>query len=354
MNDRVRIGFIGAGWWATVNHMPLLAARDDVELVGVCGANDAVLDRVKTEFGFEFATDDYRELVELDLDGVVVCSPHHLHADHARAALDHGQHVMCEKPMALDPVDAWDLARRAEAAGLVLLVPYGWNYMPFVAPVKELIGRVGDIEYALCHMASPTKAFFGGAENTVPASWEPTLAAPDPATWQTREQGGGYAHGQVTHSSALLFWLTGLRAESVACRMSDGSAPVDLYNAAHVSFEGGVLGTISGAATLPDDEPFQVDIRVFGSDGAVFLDLERERARLVHHDGERIDLEMAPGSAAYSCETPPHRFVDLIRGRGTNESPGWLAARTVELIDAMHRSAAAGGAPVQVGRPALT
>lgn len=352
MSKRVRIGFIGAGWWATVNHMPLLAALGDVELVGVCGADAEVLERVKARFGFEVATEDYRELVDLDLDGVVVCSPHHLHAEHSRAALDRGLHVMCEKPMALDPVDAWDLVRRAEARGVELLVPYGWNYMPFVGPVKELVERVGSIEYALCHMASPTKAFFGGAENTVPAGWEPTLVAPNPATWQTREHGGGYAHGQITHSSGLLFWLTDLRAETVACRMSDGSAPVDLYDAAHVTFENGALGTISGAATLPDDEPFQVDIRIFGSAGAVFLDLERERARLVHHDGERIDLEMPPGSAAYNCETPPVRFIDLIRGRGTNESPGRLGARTVELIDAMHRSAAAGGIPVAVSRPA--
>ena len=36
MTKKVRLGFIGAGWWATSNHMPLLAARDDVELAGVC------------------------------------------------------------------------------------------------------------------------------------------------------------------------------------------------------------------------------------------------------------------------------------------------------------------------------
>ena len=33
---KVRLGFLGAGWWATANHMPLLATRDDVEFVGVC------------------------------------------------------------------------------------------------------------------------------------------------------------------------------------------------------------------------------------------------------------------------------------------------------------------------------
>ncbi len=58
------------------------------------------------------------------------------------------------------------------------------------------------------------------------------MAAPDPATCQAKEQGGGYAHGQITHSSGLMFWLTGLRAQEVSARMSAPNAPVDMYSAA--------------------------------------------------------------------------------------------------------------------------
>ena len=47
-----RIGFIGAGWWATSNHMPVLAARDDVELVGVCRLGQNELQQVVDRFGF--------------------------------------------------------------------------------------------------------------------------------------------------------------------------------------------------------------------------------------------------------------------------------------------------------------
>src|SRR5262245_46478764 len=56
---KARIGCIGAGWWATSNHIPLLAARDDVELTGVCRLGQAELDRVRKQFGFRFATEDY-------------------------------------------------------------------------------------------------------------------------------------------------------------------------------------------------------------------------------------------------------------------------------------------------------
>src|SRR5260370_42097406 len=97
---KARLGFLGAGWWATANHLPLLAARDDVELAGVCRLGQAELRQVQERFGIPLATEDAEELVDLPgLDGVVVSSPHTLHHPHAKLALERGLHVLCEKPM---------------------------------------------------------------------------------------------------------------------------------------------------------------------------------------------------------------------------------------------------------------
>ena len=346
---KVRIGFIGAGWWATTNHIPLLAQYPDVELVGVCRLGNEMLQTIKEKFGFPFATEDYRELLQQGLDGVVVTSPHHVHYEHARAALEAGCHVMVEKPMTLQPKQAWDLVNLAKERNLHIIVPYGWHYKPFVQQAKRLMeaGVIGKVEYVLCHMASPTKNLFGGG-GAPPSQWEPTIAAPDPATWQAPEQGGGYAHGQVTHSSGLMFWLTGLRAKEVSARMSSPNANVDMYNAATVSFENGALGTISGAATLPDGVKFQVDIRIFGDEGVLLLDVERERVEVRRHDNQHQTVEVPENAGAYDCDVPPARFIELIQGHGTNDSPGEVAARSVELIAAMFRSAKQGGQPVQV------
>lgn len=347
MKDRrVRIGFIGAGWWATENHIPLLAARDDVELAGVCRLGREALEQVREHFGFPFASEEYRELLELELDGVVVTSPHHLHYEHAKAALERGVHVMCEKPLTLRPDEAWELVRTAQRQGVELLVPYGWHYKRIAQRARELVSGVGEVEYLLCHMASPTKELFAGDGRF----GEVALFQPDDATWQAPEQGGGYAHGQITHSSGLAFWLTGLRAAQVSARMSGPRARVDLYDTASVVFENGALGSISGAGTLRQDGKFQLDIRIFGDEGYLILDLERERLELVRYDGRDERLETVDGEAAYSCEGPPARFVELLKGVGRNDSPGEVAARSVELVDAIVRSAAGGGAPVSVPR----
>lgn len=347
--SRVRVGAVGAGWWATSNHFPIFAARADVELVGVCGKGPR-LGEIRDRFGFGFATESSEDLLATDIDAVVISTPHDLHHPLAAQALDRGLHVLCEKPMTLHAEQAWDLVARTERAGTVFLVPYGWNYKPFTVAAKRLLeaGGIGEIQYALCHMASPTRGLFGSDPSHMLERWN-SDTAPEPTTWSSPSRGGGYAHGQVTHSSALLFWLTGLRAASIAGRVMNAGAPVDLFDAGVIRFDNGALGSLSGAATLADGDKYQVDIRLFGTEGVLMLDVERERVTLSRYDGTRDEIEIAPDEGEYECLVPPARFIDLITGASTeNNSDVTVAAHSVELIDALLRSSAAGGAETPV------
>lgn len=347
--SRVRVGAVGAGWWATSNHFPLLAERDDVELVGVCGLGPD-LGAVRDKFGFGMATGSVDELLNSGLDAVIVTTPHDLHYDVASAALDRGMHVLCEKPMTLRADQAWDLVDRTERAGTHLLVPYGWNYKPFTVAAKRMLdaGLVGDIQYALCHMASPTRGLFGGDPQHMLERWG-SDTKPSESTWSDPAHGGGYAHGQITHSSALFFWLTGLRAATVAGRVANAGSPVDLFDAAVVRFDGGALGTLSGAATLADGDKYQVDLRVFGTEGVLMLDVERERVTLSRYDGIREEVAVAPGEGEYECLVPPVRFIELITGASTeNNSTVEVAARSVELIEALLKSSTSDGREIAV------
>jgi predicted dehydrogenase len=127
--------------------------------------------------------------------------------------------------------------------------------------------------------------------------------------------------------------------------MSSPGANVDLYDAVSVRFAGGAIGTVSGAGTVPPGglTAFQVDIRLFGSEGMLLLDCERARLELRRHDGEVDRVELAPDAGAYTCDGPPANFVELVLGKtSVNHSPGEAAMRSVLLIDAAYRSAASG------------
>ena len=343
---KVRVGFIGAGWWATANHMPILAGRDDVELAAVCRLGAAELAQVKERFGFAYATEDYRDLLRQPLDAVVVTSPHTLHYEHASAALEAGLHVMVEKPPATRVHEARELARLAREAGRHFLVPYGWNYKPFVEDAARLIREVGigPVQYIVCQMGSPTgDLFFGGGRDLQGEG----LFPPDPATWSDPGvAGGGYGQGQLTHALGLLFFLAGpeLRAREVFAMMSAPEAPVDIYDALSVRFDNGAIGSMGGTGRVPAHRRFQVEVRLFGPEGMALVDVERERVEVHRHDQAREAVLAIPaGAGDYECVTPVHRFVELVQGRPVaNNSDAELALRTVEVLDAAYRSAASG------------
>lgn len=345
---KARLGFIGAGWWATTNHMPVLAARDDVEMVSVCRLGDDELQLVKDRFGFGHATQDYRELVERDdLDGIIVSSPHTLHFEHSMAALEAGRHVMCEKPLTTNKDDARRLVEAADARGLQILIPHGWHYKPYVQQAKELMdsGCVGDIEFVMCHMASPVRTLLegkrflseGGAAGEI-------MFEPAADTWADPVvAGGGYALAQMSHSAGMFFWLTGLSASRVSAMTSAPTSAVEMYDTFNAEFNCGAIGSFSGAGSLPDDQNFQLDIRIFGSEGVFVLDIDRARLEVQRYDKEHVKADLENSAGEYYGGGPPENFVDLILGKDTtNYAPGWAGMRAIELIDTAYRSAQSG------------
>ncbi len=336
---QARIGVIGVGWWAMTNHIPMLKARRDVELVSVCGLDDAVNDRIKRDFGIAHSTRDHKELLKQGLDGVVVASPHALHAEHTLAALDAGCHVLVEKPMATSSADARQMARSARQKGKHLVVSFGWNYRPLTVKAVDAMasGKVGRIEYVNGFLGSPSKELFAGrsCEFAAGAYVEPNMATyVDP-----KLSGGGFGQGQLTHALGLLFYLTDLKPKAVFARMGKQDAPSDVHDALAITFDDGRIGTIGGTATVPIGAPYQLDIRIFGSHGMLLYDIERERLELHTHGGEHSIVPVEAGEGAYRCDGPPHEFVELILGLTEhNHAPGEIGLKTVQVLEAAYRS----------------
>lgn len=340
---KIRVGFIGAGNWAEYNHMPLLKARPDVELVGIATPTQKSRERVQANFGIPYATPDYHELLEKPLDAVVISSPHGLHYEQAKASLEAGLHVLVEKPMTLFASQAWELVELAEEKRRVLIVPTGYHYRPMVLAAKKQMENcaVGEIEYMLCHMGSALRMLYAGTP------WPYGMEnIPDPKDYYSdpKVSGGGQGYSQLSHSVMLLLWLTGLRATEVFAYMTAPNAKVEMYDAVVAKFDNGSIATISGAGTQPSNDPkHELDIRIFGSEGELRLDLYREWMEVHRNDNRNFSLEVKPGDGDYTCDGPLNLFIDLIQGKATqNLSPGDIAAKTIELVEAAYRSFASG------------
>ncbi len=336
-----RIGLIGAGWWAVVNHLPVLLANPDCEVVAISRLGQSELAEVQRAFAIPHAFEDYRELLDrVPLDGVVIASPHVLHHDHALAALAHGCHVMVEKPLATTASDARDIVEAARRADRQVIVPYGWNFRPWTAHAKRLLRGVGRVEHVVLQMASALEDLMAGEPMR---ETEGAIFRPPPSTWADPARAGGYGWGQLSHALGLLFTMSDLTPEAAFAMTGKSPSGVDYYDAAVVRFAGGATASLSGSATVPKHRGFQIDMRVFGTEGMLLLDIERERLELRRRDGADEIVSLSPGDGAYECATPLTVFVDICLGRSPdNPAPGEVGLKAVQVLDAMYRSAASG------------
>jgi predicted dehydrogenase len=345
---KLRVGVIGAGSWAVASHLPNLARHaDEVEFVAVSRLGRPALERIRDRYGFAVASEDYRDVIDAGVDICVVSSPSALHHLHAKAALESGAHVLVEKPVTVDPAQAWDLVETAKRVDRQAVVSFGWNYFPMVRGAKRLMetgGGVGKIEQMAIQMASVTRdllANLGAYPAAAPDS------APEAPTWTDPAlSGGGYAQAQLSHALGLALWLSGLRGAEVFAFMSAPlDAPVELHDAIALRYGNGAIGTLSGGSSHAgaNDNKGMLDVRIIGSEGQLQIDLDREIVWRYRGPDDDVRLDPAPGAGAYDCVGPIDTLVDLAMGRKVeNCSPIELGARTVEILDAAYRSARSG------------
>lgn len=345
-----RVGVIGAGSWAVSSHLPNLVRRRDageIELAIVNRRNPDVLARIRDEFGFERATTDWQEVIAAEPDIVVVSSPPGLHHEQAKAALEAGAHVMCEKPFTIDPADAWDLDATVRRTGRELYIAYGWNYRPMVVEAHRLMhddGGIGGIENVTMHMESSTRELL--SERGSYADADPELS-PDPDTWAHPEvSGGGYGQAQLTHVLGIALWLTGLRGTGAFALMNRPlGARVELHDAVALRFENGAIGTMGGASSHfgAAGNRHGVEVRAVGSRGMLRLDLRANVLWRYRGRDDEVNVPLAEDAGVYDCVGPIDAVVDAALGRSpANNSPAELGARTVEILDAAYRSAESG------------
>lgn len=342
---KARIGVIGCGWWATRAHFPALLANPDAEIVAIADPDDGNRHRAAEQIGLTpdraFAA-AAQMLDQVDLDGAIIAVPHAAHAALAHLVLERGLHLLLEKPMTIRPADARSLAELAATRRRDLIIGYPWHYNRQVLAVRDAIvdGRIGSIEYVSCQFASIVRELYRGN----PEPYRDVLGYPvnppgrdtyaDPAI-----AGGGQGQTQITHSAALLFWLTGLRPTHVAAISGSFELAVDLADAAAIRFESGALGSLGSTGSVLPGQDELLEYRLFGSDGHILFDVNEGLASIHGHDGSVERLPAPPIEERYPDWAPTDNLVDVILGRAPNGSPPWIGVLTVEFVDAMYRSA---------------
>ncbi len=326
--DAIRLGLIGVGAIAQVNHLPALARMKDVELVAVC---DDDLEKSRTlaqKHKVPHAFSDYEKLLRLEnLDAVIIATPNHLHAPMALAALDYGKHVLCEKPPARTAAEAEMMAEAAKRSGKVLMYAMNKRFQIESQILRRLIENreLGEIFYTKTGWLK-YRTERGGPE------------------WYTnkRSAGGGVLMDLGVQMLDLSLWLLGNpKVVSVTATkfVRDPRQDVEETLAALILLDSGasLMLEVSWALLLERDFPY---LNVYGTEGAALLHPFK-----IHKDmrGRLKDVTppIEPGKNLYkqSYEAELEHFVGCItRGERPQASPE-EGLHVMRVIDAIYQSA---------------
>ena len=178
---RVRIGVVGCGAVAQIQHLPFLAElSEEFELAAVCDVSPSAAKYAAELFHVPNRYTDYRDLLASDVDAVLLCQTDPK-TEVATAALDAGKHMFIEKPVCLSLDDVEKIIAAAEKAGVVAQAGYVKLYEPaFEAAVPE-VRNIEDVHFVQVNHLHPDNSLHIGQFRTrrfddVPAALGEQLA----------------------------------------------------------------------------------------------------------------------------------------------------------------------------------
>lgn len=327
-----RIGLLGAGA-VGAHHVRAAAGAGGYAIAAICDVRREAAEALAAP-GVE-VYDDYRTMItEANLDGVIITTPHALHAQQVVQAAEAGLHVLVEKPMATTVEDCSRMIEVCRDAGVLLAVAHVIHFDPVARETRALIasGEFGD-PLLIAHRRSAHYE-----PNSRPAwFFDPILA------------GGGIVLNVGTHGLDRIQWFGGgtVRRVSSVVRGREG-IDVETDSLALIELANGVTASVvlTSRGTPYYDETDvvmpEVTLRVSASDGLLLL-----------RDGNITTLvEAGPSHLRTAFRSQLDGFVSAARGDGGEYIDGAYGRSVVSAALAVYQAADRGN-PVDVPRPAV-
>ena len=276
MNRKLRMGMVGGGKGAFIGAIHRIAANMDGMIELVCGALSTspekadesgrmlFLEESRIYHSFEDMIIKESQLsTDQRMDFVTIVTPNHAHFAPAMMALDHGFHVVIDKPISFTLDEAKQLKKKVEQTGLLLLLTHTYAGYPMVKQAKQLVkaGELGKIRKILVEY---------------PQGWLSRLSEKDgnpQAAWRTdpKRSGKSGCMGDIgTHAAHLAEYISGLKISKLCADLSivvDGRLLDDDGNVL-LRFDNGANGVLV-ASQIAAGEENALKIRVYGEKGGL-------------------------------------------------------------------------------------
>ena len=276
MSRKIRYGMIGGGRGAFIGAVHRIAAQIDGQIELVCGAFSSDPEKSKASGADLFLTPDrcygsYEEMIKAEaalpegerMDFVAIVTPNHMHFPPAKMALEHGFHVLSDKPATFNLAEAKELGTLVEQSGLLYGLTHNYTGYPLVKQARDMVaaGTLGKIRKIVVEY---------------PQGWLATRleeSGQKQASWRTdpTKSGAAGSIGDIgTHAENLAEYITGLHISELAADITafvDGRQLDDDGNVL-LRFQGGAKGILH-CSQISVGEENNLNIRVYGEKGGL-------------------------------------------------------------------------------------
>jgi predicted dehydrogenase len=270
----IRLGMVGGGQGAFIGAVHRIAARMDGEFQLVAGAlssDPARAHASAVELGLDpqRSYGSFQEMAEAEssrgdgIEAVAIVTPNNVHFPAARAFLEAGIHVICDKPLTSTLADARKLAALVEKSGKVFVLTHNYTGYPMIRQAREMVqkGQIGRIRVV---------------QAEYPQDWLTTnieATGQKQAAWRVdpKQSGVGGSTGDIgTHAYNLARFVTGLELDSLAADLDSFVEGRQLDDNANIllRFVGGAKGMIWASQVAPGNEN-GLKLRVYGDKGGL-------------------------------------------------------------------------------------
>ncbi|MFQ6017593.1 MAG: Gfo/Idh/MocA family protein [Kiloniellaceae bacterium] len=321
---RLRLGVVGGGRGAFIGEVHAAGARltNRWEIVaGALSSEPRVAERSAADWLIpaERAYSDYRDMAEREaarpdgVDAVAIATPNHLHHDVARAFIDAGIDVICDKPLTTNLDDALDLVRRTRRAGVVFGLTHAFAAYPMVRQAKQMVaeGRLGAVRQVHVEYVQDWLAEDSG-RSSKQAAWrlDPTRAGP-----------AGTTADIGTHAWHLATFVTGLAMTRLRAELHVCGPAKSLDDTAYmtVRYNDEIPGTLWVTQVAPGND-CALRLRVYGERAGLEWHQESPEVLRFSKSGEPPQVMTRGAGAGILPGT--NRYVRTPRGH----PEGWLEA----------------------------
>ena len=273
-SEKIRLGIVGGGIGAFVGSIHRIAARLDDRYELLAGALSSEPRRAAdsaAELGIDprRAYASFEEMAKKEgklkhgIEAVAIVTPNHLHCAVAKAFLEAGIHVICDKPLSSSLEDAEQIEKIVEGSGLIFAITYNYSGYPMVRHAREMVaaGKLGNIRVIQVEYAQDWLATNIEAEGQKQAAWR---------TDPTRAGTGGSIADIGTHAFHLAEFISGLEAKSLLADLDTFVAGRSLDDNANIllHYSNGAKGMLWSSQVASGQEN-ALRIRLFGDKGGL-------------------------------------------------------------------------------------